>query len=74
MDVNLLRSIVTVVSLLLFVALMVMVWLPRRKSGFDEAAALPFTGEATGSHSSHDAIVSQPAGRRETVGPASQGI
>ena len=43
MDVNLLRSAVTLASLLLFVALTVAVWMPRRKAGFDEAAALPFT-------------------------------
>jgi cytochrome c oxidase cbb3-type subunit 4 len=41
-DINTVRSIVTVVSLLLFVALMVWTWQRKRKSGFEEAAMLPF--------------------------------
>jgi cytochrome c oxidase cbb3-type subunit IV len=41
-DINSVRSIVTVVSLLLFVALMVWTWQRKRKNGFEEAAMLPF--------------------------------
>lgn len=50
-DLNMLRSIVTVVSLVLFVALMVWTWSRHRKSGFDEAAQLPFMDEESdGAH------------------------
>jgi cytochrome c oxidase cbb3-type subunit 4 len=59
MDLNLLRSVVTVSSLVLFVALMVMVWLPRRKAEFDEAAVLPFTGESD---------AASPTGRADATG------
>jgi cytochrome c oxidase cbb3-type subunit 4 len=50
MDVNDLRSFVTLVSLALFVGLMTWTWWPRRRSGYEEAARLPFAGEAA----SHD--------------------
>ena len=46
-DLNSLRSIVTVVSLLLFIALMVWTWSRRRQSAFDEAAQLPFLDDDT---------------------------
>lgn len=53
-DLNSLRSIVTVVSLLLFVGLMVWTWSRRRRSAFDEAAQLPFLDDdAPGSTSTH---------------------
>ncbi len=42
MDINDLRSAVTVVSFLLFVGILVWTWSRQRKSGFEEAAALPF--------------------------------
>ena len=48
MDINVLRSVVTVVSLLMFVALALWVWNPRRRSAMDEAARLPFNEEAPG--------------------------
>lgn len=41
-DINALRSVVTLVSLVLFVGLMVWTWSRRRQSAFDEAAQLPF--------------------------------
>jgi cytochrome c oxidase cbb3-type subunit IV len=41
-DINTVRSAVTVISLLLFVALMVWTWQRKRKAGFDDAAMLPF--------------------------------
>ena len=46
MDVNDLRSVVTAVSLLLFVGLMVWTWRPQRKQEHEAAAMLPFDGEA----------------------------
>ena len=42
MDINDLRSIVTVVSLLTFVGIVVWAWSKRNKADFDEAARLPF--------------------------------
>jgi cytochrome c oxidase cbb3-type subunit 4 len=41
MDVNTLRSIVTVVSLLCFVGIVVWAWSRRNQAAFDEAARLP---------------------------------
>ena len=46
MDINDLRSAVTVLSLLLFVALMAWTWRPRARAEHDAAARLPFDGEA----------------------------
>jgi cytochrome c oxidase cbb3-type subunit 4 len=45
-DVNIFRSAVTVVSLLLFLGLMVWVLDRRRRGAFAEAAQLPFAPEA----------------------------
>ena len=45
MDVNDIRSLVTLVSLGLFIGLMVWTWLPGRKAAHDAAARLPFEGE-----------------------------
>jgi cytochrome c oxidase cbb3-type subunit IV len=53
MDINDLRSVVTVLSLLLFVALMAWTWRPRARNEHDAAARLPFDGEARdGAHES----------------------
>jgi len=46
MDLNDIRSIVTLLSLALFLALMVWTWWPTRRPGLDAAAQLVFTGEA----------------------------
>jgi len=46
MDVNDLRSAVTVVALLLFIALVAWTWRPRAKHDHEAAARLPFDGEA----------------------------
>ena len=46
MDINDLRSAVTVIGLLLFVALVVWVYRAPRRQAFDAAARLPFAGEA----------------------------
>ena len=46
MDMNDIRSAVTLLSLLLFVALMAWTWWPARQRDHEAAAMLPFTGEA----------------------------
>jgi cytochrome c oxidase cbb3-type subunit IV len=42
MDINTLRSVVTVISMLLFLALVGWTYARSRKSAFEEAAQLPF--------------------------------
>ena len=44
-DINFLRSAMTVVSLLTFVGIVIWAWSRRNKAGFDEAAQLPFQDE-----------------------------
>ena len=48
MDMNDVRSAVTVLSLLLFVALMVWTWRPQARRDHEAAARLPFDGEQSG--------------------------
>jgi cytochrome c oxidase cbb3-type subunit IV len=45
MDINILRSAVTVVGFVLFVGILVWAWRPTQKARFDEAAQLPFKSE-----------------------------
>ena len=45
MDINLLRSIVTVVALLVFIGIVAWAWSSRNRARFDEAAQLPFAEE-----------------------------
>jgi cytochrome c oxidase cbb3-type subunit 4 len=45
MDINDLRSLVTVVSLVLFVAVVLHTWSRRRAGEHEAAAALPFAGD-----------------------------
>lgn len=45
MDVNDMRAAVTVVSFVLFLALVAITWSKRRKAEYDAAALLPFAGE-----------------------------
>ena len=45
MDINDMRSVVNVVSLLTFVGSVAWAWSKRNKSSFDEAAQLPFRDE-----------------------------
>ena len=45
MDINDLRSIVTVVSLLTFVGIVVWAWSARNRTRFEEAARLPFEND-----------------------------
>jgi cytochrome c oxidase cbb3-type subunit 4 len=56
-DINLVRSAVTVIGLLLFIALVVWTWGRSRRRAFDEAARLPFAGDAPAAQSD------EPAGR-----------
>jgi cytochrome c oxidase cbb3-type subunit 4 len=42
MDINTLRSIVTVVTFFVFIGIVVWAWSGRNAQGFDEAAQLPF--------------------------------
>lgn len=57
-DVNIWRSAITVVSLLLFLGLMAWVMNRRRSSAFAEAALLPFAEEA-------DLVTAPRGGRHE---------
>jgi cytochrome c oxidase cbb3-type subunit IV len=43
MDINILRSLVTAFSLVLFIGIFVWAYRPSRKTEFDAAAQLPFT-------------------------------
>jgi cytochrome c oxidase cbb3-type subunit 4 len=47
MDINDLRSAVTVISLLLFVGLVAITMKPSRRSEFEEAAHLPFAEDTS---------------------------
>ncbi len=49
MDLNVLRSAVTVAAFLAFVGLLVWSCMPARRKEFEEAAALPFKDEDAGS-------------------------
>ena len=46
MDINEMRATVTLIGLMLFVWLVLHTWSRRRKADHDEAANLPFAGEA----------------------------
>jgi cytochrome c oxidase cbb3-type subunit IV len=45
MDINFLRSAVTVVSFVTFLGIVAWAWSRRNKAGFEEAALLPFQDE-----------------------------
>ncbi len=45
MDINDIRSAVTVISLLMFVGIVGWAWSKRNRASFDEAAQLPFRDE-----------------------------
>ena len=45
MDINFLRSLVTVAGFIGFVSILVWAYLPARKEQFDEAAQLPFLAD-----------------------------
>jgi len=46
MDLNDIRSLVTLLSFAFFLGLMAWTWWPARRDDFASAAQLPFTGEA----------------------------
>ncbi|HVK32069.1 MAG TPA: cbb3-type cytochrome c oxidase subunit 3 [Burkholderiaceae bacterium] len=48
MDINDIRSLVTVAGFVLFLALVRWAWDARRRGAFDEAAQLPFQGDGEG--------------------------
>ena len=50
MDINDLRSLVTVVTFLVFLGILVWTWSARRRTEFEAAAQLPFTEEARDGH------------------------
>ena len=45
MDVNDLRSVVTVISMIAFLGIVAWAWSRNNRAGFDEAAQLPFAEE-----------------------------
>ena len=45
MDINLLRSVVTLAAFVAFVGILIWAYLPSRKAQFDAAAQLPFKPE-----------------------------
>jgi cytochrome c oxidase cbb3-type subunit IV len=49
MDVNDLRAVVTIVSLLAFLGIVGWAWSRRNKEQFDQAAMLPFAADSQGS-------------------------
>jgi cytochrome c oxidase cbb3-type subunit 4 len=50
MDINDLRSLVTLASFLVFLGILVWTWSARRRTAFDAAAQLPFAEEARDGH------------------------
>jgi cytochrome c oxidase cbb3-type subunit 4 len=59
MDVNDLRSLVTLLSFLLFLALVVWTLAPARRRAHEEAAQLVFEGELPPDVARHDAVQRQ---------------
>jgi cytochrome c oxidase cbb3-type subunit 4 len=45
MDINILRSLITVLSLVAFLGIVFWAWSAKRKTAFDEAAQLPFADD-----------------------------
>lgn len=50
MDINIVRSILTVVIFVAFIAIWVWAWSKKRKVEFDEAANIPFVGDTLNQH------------------------
>lgn len=50
MDINLARGVITALSLVCFIGIVVWVYLPARKHGFEEAANLPFADDDRAGH------------------------
>jgi cytochrome c oxidase cbb3-type subunit 4 len=68
MDINNIRSLVTLLGLALFLGLMVWTWRPAQKHAHDAAAQLPFDGDD--SPSSDEYIGRSPEGTRAGLGAA----
>ncbi len=66
MDINILRSLVTVISFLMFLGIVWWAWRGRRRSEFDEAQMLPFLEEAA-KPGPAGARPSQPSSQRESI-------
>ena len=47
MDINDLRTVMTVVTFVAFIGIVIWAFSKKRKRSFDEAAQLPFTGDAS---------------------------
>jgi len=47
MDINIIRSAITLLCFAAFLAIVVWAWSGKRKAAFDEAANLPFADDAT---------------------------
>jgi len=60
MDLNDIRSAVTLVSLVFFIALVVHTWSRRRSAEHAAAAALPFEDELAGARDGRDGAVPTP--------------
>jgi cytochrome c oxidase cbb3-type subunit IV len=59
LDINLLRSVVTLFSFAVFIGLIAWVCSGKRRAGFDEAAALPFAAAADdGTHTHTNSSIS----------------
>jgi len=50
MDLNLVRGLITALSLVCFIGIVVWAYRPNRKSRFDEAANLPFADDDRAGH------------------------
>ena len=50
MDLNLVRGVITALSLICFIGIVVWAYRPTRKSRFDEAANLPFADDDRAGH------------------------
>ena len=45
MDINIIRSVITVLCFVVFLAIVLWAWSGKRKAAFDEAANLPFADD-----------------------------
>ena len=79
MDLNLIRSIVTVLAFVVFIAMVLRVWRAANRERYAEAAALPFADEPVSVHqacASGDSATDLPAKwpPRNRYVPASSGV
>ena len=68
MDMNDVRSLVTLLSFTLFLGLMAWSWWPARRGIYDAAARLPFEGEAPEPAFDQDAMACEPECRAQVKG------